>query len=112
MRSLWKIGLSFFLNTESMKGRQGQVTDSQLVAASSAIDLWARTLENSEQHNTEQSTFWFSLPPSQRYGLIIGTGINTKMSEEIIDRDQLLQAFSELGLNNVNDEVNTMKNSF
>ena len=28
------------------------------------------------------------------------------MSEDIIDRDQLLHAFSELGLTNVNDEVN------
>ena len=28
------------------------------------------------------------------------------MSEEIIDKDQLLHAFSELGLTNVNDEVN------
>ena len=28
------------------------------------------------------------------------------MSEDIIDRDQLLHDFSELGLTNVNDEVN------
>ena len=28
------------------------------------------------------------------------------MSEDIIDRDQLLHAFCELGLTNVNDEVN------
>ena len=27
------------------------------------------------------------------------------MSEDIIDRDQLLHAFSELGLTNVNEEV-------
>ena len=28
------------------------------------------------------------------------------MSEDIIDRNQLLHAFGELGLTNVNDEVN------
>ena len=31
------------------------------------------------------------------------------MSEDIIDRDQLVNAFSELGLNNVNDEVKKTK---